>query len=119
MKRPALWLVAVAVAVAVVTVLLLATSPGAEPVRLDRSGVAVQLDKAGTGSVNAQVEVPAQTVSLYATMPRMGHLTPEIAATQEKPGLFRATGELFSMAGLWELAVRADGRVVTFEITVK
>ncbi|WP_433260585.1 hypothetical protein ACQPZF_24515 [Actinosynnema sp. CS-041913] len=117
MKRPVLWVIAVAVAV--VAVLSLTTSPDAEPVRLSHSGVTVQLDKAGTGSVTARVEVSAQAVSLFATMPAMGHLTPEIIATPEEPGSFRASGELFPMTGRWELSVRADSRVVTFDITVK
>ncbi len=120
MRRPVLWAIAVAVAI-VVAVLLFTTSPGAEPVRLSRSGVTVQFDKAGTGRVSARIEVPAQVtaVSLFATMPQMGHLTPQISATREEPGLFRATGELFSMPGRWELTVQVDGAAVTFEILVK
>ncbi|MCE7003775.1 FixH family protein [Kibdelosporangium philippinense] len=113
-------LVAALSVIAVMGVLLI-TLPGAKPVRLVRADLTVQLDKASTGTVVAQVETPPEVaaVSMFATMPQMGHLTGEITAIREKPGLFRATGELFSMAGRWELGVRADGRVVTFEIPVK
>ncbi|RSM90748.1 hypothetical protein DMH04_04660 [Kibdelosporangium aridum] len=119
MKRPVVLMIAVGVVV--VAVLLLTILPRARPVRLVRSGLTVQLDKASTGTVAAQIEAPPDVtaVSLFATMPQMGHMTGEITATREGPGLFRGTGELFSMAGLWELSVRADGRVVTFEVTVK
>ncbi|MFC0104786.1 FixH family protein [Kibdelosporangium aridum] len=118
MKRP---LVLAAAGVVAIALLLLTVLPSAEPVRLTSSDVTVQLDKATTGTVVAQVETPpgVAAVSVFATMPRMGHLTGEITAVREKPGLFKATGELFSMPGLWELSVRADVRVVTFEITVK
>jgi hypothetical protein len=117
MKRPIIAVAAVAVLVALSFTLL----PGADPLRLSRSGVTVSLDKASTGAVAAEVEVPAAVVavSLSATMPQMGHMTPETVAKQQQPGRFRATGELFPMAGLWELTVRADREAVTFEITVE
>jgi hypothetical protein len=119
-KRPVVAVLAVVVAVVVVVALSLVSAPDAGPVRLDRDGTTVLLDKAGTGTVAAQVEVPADVaaVSLYAAMPRMGHLTPEVVAERERPGRFRATGELFPMAGRWELTVRADDETVTFDITV-
>lgn len=119
MKRPIVAVVAVVVVVAV-GALLFALLPGADPLRLSRSGVTVVLDKASTGAVAAEVEVPADvaSVSLSATMAQMGHMTPETIAEQEQPGRFRVTGELFPMAGSWELTVRAGREVVTFEITV-
>lgn len=119
MRRPLL--VALAAAVVAAALLLVFTlSPDAEPVRLSRSEVTVRLDEARTGSISVLVEVPARVraVSLFTTMPQMGHVTPQITARQEKPGLFRTTGELFPMAGPWELTVRADDAVVTFTITV-
>jgi hypothetical protein len=118
MKRPIIAVVAVAVVAA--AAVLFTLLPGADPLRLSRSGVTVSLDRASTGAVAAEVEVPADVaaVSLSATMPQMGHMTPETVAEQQQPGRFRATGELFPMAGLWELTVRADREVVTFEITV-
>lgn len=119
MKRPII--AVVAVAVVAVGALLFTLLPGTEdPLRLSRSRVTVLLDKASTGTIAVEVEVPAHVtaVSLSATMPQMGHMTPETVAKQEQPGRFGATGELFPMAGLWELTVRADREVVTFEITV-
>ena len=119
MKRPIVLVIALAVVAAVVV--LLSALTGAEPVRLNRDGITVQLDRAGTGTVTAQVEVPPEVtaVAMHATMPQMGHLTPEVVAIRETPGVFRATGELFAMAGRWELTVRADDTAVAFEITVK
>lgn len=109
-------LVLLAVAVAVAAFLLWPSS-AAEPVRLSGSGVTVRLDTASTGTVRVRVDVPRRTtaVSLFATMPRMGHLTPEIKATPEKPGTFAAEGRLFSMPGVWELTVRVDDADVTFD----
>jgi hypothetical protein len=120
MRRPLLFALAAAAVVAAL-LLVFALSPGAEPVRLSRSDVTVQLDEPRTGSISVLVEVPARvsSVSLFAVMPQMGHVTPQITATQENPGLFRTTSELFPMTGLWELTVRADDAVVTFNITVK
>ncbi|ALG10880.1 hypothetical protein [Kibdelosporangium phytohabitans] len=119
MKRPIL--LVIAVGVVAIGALLSTMLPGASAVDVSRSGITVRLDKAVTGTVVARVQTPAQVtaVSLFATMPQMGHLTGEITAVKEKPGLFRAEGELFSMSGPWELGVRADGQVVTFEITVR
>jgi hypothetical protein len=116
MKRPIIAIVAVVV----VVIGALVFTSGADPLRLSRSGVTVSLDKANTGTIAAEVEVPdgVAAVSLSATMPQMGHMTPEIVAKQEQPGRFRVTGELFPMAGMWELTVRADREVVTFELTV-
>lgn len=120
MKRPVLAILAVVVAVVAVGALLFVSAPDAGPLRLNQADTTVLLDKASTGTVAAQVEVPADVaaVSLFATMPRMGHMTPEVVAEQEQPGRFRVTGELFPMAGRWELTVRADDEIVTFDITV-
>jgi hypothetical protein len=116
MKRP---VIAIA-AVVVVAIGVLASMSGPDPLRLSRSGVTVVLDKASTGTIAAEVEVAdgVVAVSLSATMPQMGHMTPEIVAKQEQPGRFLVTDELFPMAGLWELTVRAGREVVTFQLTV-
>lgn len=120
MRRPVLLAVAAVLAVVAVAALALLSTRDAAPIRLGQGDVTVRLDKAGTGTVAAQVEVPADVaaVSLYATMPRMGHMTPEVVAAREQPGRFRATGELFSMTGRWVLTVRVDDEIVTFDITV-
>lgn len=75
--------------------------------------VRLSLDAAATGSRVAQINVldrdgrpvVADSVILAPTMGGMGHSLPELVATPEAPGHYRATGELFSMGGLWELAV--------------
>ena len=119
MKRPVLLVIAAGLIAALAFALPNLTR--AEPGSLSRSDVTVRLAEATTGTVAVEVEVPAEVaaVSLFATMPHMGHTTAEITATRVRPGLFRADGELFSMPGSWELHVRADARLVTFEITVK
>lgn len=113
-------LLVIAAGVLVALAFVLLTPSRAEPVELSRDGVTVRLAGATTGVVAAEVEVPHEVtaVSLFATMPQMGHLTAEITAARDGPGLFRADGVLFSMPGRWELHVRADARVVTLEITV-
>ncbi|MEU4762449.1 FixH family protein [Actinosynnema sp. NPDC023794] len=120
MRRSVLLALAVVMAVVAVAALAFTSSPDAAPVRLGQDGVTVLLDQVGTGTVAAQVEVAVDVaaVSLYATMPRMGHMTPEVVAERERPGRFRATGEFFSMTGPWVLTVRADDEIVTFDITV-
>lgn len=51
----------------------------------------------------------ADEVVVSATMPQMGHATPEEAAQRLEPGHFRAVGDLFPMSGVWEVAVRVRG----------
>ncbi|GAA3845236.1 hypothetical protein GCM10022243_09450 [Saccharothrix violaceirubra] len=82
--------------------------------------VTVRLTDTRTGGIDVSVRVPARTseVTLFATMPGMGHMTPAIIAERKTPGVFRATGELFSMTGEWVLTVEVDGEPVTFDITV-
>lgn len=121
MRRPAVWALAVIVTVvAVLSVVLLTTTSGSEPVALSRSGVTVRLDRAAIGRVDAVIEAPESTnaVSVFATMPQMGHVMPPIVATKDGPGRYRASGELFSMRGRWELSVQVDGVTVTFEVVV-
>ncbi|MCP2359001.1 hypothetical protein HD597_006021 [Nonomuraea thailandensis] len=51
----------------------------------------------------------ADAVVVMATMPQMGHVTPEEAARRLAPGRFRADGDLFTMDGVWEVSVRVSG----------
>ncbi|GAA2209102.1 hypothetical protein GCM10009850_045600 [Nonomuraea monospora] len=51
----------------------------------------------------------ADAVVVTATMPQMGHVTPEAAARRLAPGRFRADGDLFTMDGVWEVSVRVSG----------
>ncbi|WP_329429395.1 FixH family protein [Streptosporangium sp. NBC_01495] len=96
-------------------------TPG--PVELAGTGaryaIGVALDRARPGPVEIKITAttakepvtPAAVaeVSVFAVMPHMGHITAEIPARRERPGRFVARGELFTMAGVWEIAVRVDG----------
>ncbi|TMR17485.1 hypothetical protein ETD86_23435 [Nonomuraea turkmeniaca] len=93
---------------------ILGGGTGTGPVELSARGahyaVTVALEPS-TGPVEARVEVdpaPAE-VSLFAVMPHMGHTTPEIVAAPDGPGRYVARGELFTMTGAWEIAVRVRG----------
>lgn len=95
---------------------------GPEPEQFAAAGVkyavTVRFDRLGTGVVGADVVVrglpqdkaPAgDTVSLFAVMPSMGHVMPEVPARREGPNRFAARGELFTMPGIWRLTVRVRG----------
>ena len=102
---------------------------GPEPEQFAAAGVkyavTVRFDRLGTGVVDADVVVrgPSQdvrgqpqdkasaggTVSLFAVMPSMGHVMPEVPARREGPNRFAARGELFAMPGIWRLTVRVRG----------
>jgi hypothetical protein len=93
----------------------------------ERHVVRVTIEPPRTGRIRATVDLtdrdgrPAtpREVVLEAVMPRMGHLSSELPTAREKPGRFRATGELFPMVGVWELTVRIDGgELVTVSVTV-
>jgi hypothetical protein len=89
--------------------------------------VTVTLDGPRTGVVDVEVAVTArdggaitvEAVRLSATMPRMGHVTPEVVAHRTAPGRFRAHGELFVMAGVWQLGVQITGPAGTELVTVE
>lgn len=100
-----------------------------DPLQLTRAGTAytvtVVLDRASTGPVDVRIDTAdsVAAVSLSPAMTGMGHLNPEVVAQQEKPGQFTARGELFTMAGHWELAVRVRGpagvEVITVDVPVR
>jgi hypothetical protein len=89
--------------------------------------VTVALDPPSSGVVDVDVAVTArdgaattvEAVRLSAAMPRMGHVTPEIVADRVAPGRFRAHGELFVMAGVWQLGVQITGLAGTEVVTVE
>ncbi|MEV4018942.1 hypothetical protein AB0J35_51510 [Nonomuraea angiospora] len=97
---------------------------GPGPVELSARGthhaVVVALDP-GTGPAEERVEIepasPAE-VSLFAVMPHTGHTTPEIPARRDGAGRYVAHGELFTMAGVWEIGVRVQGASGTEVIKV-
>ncbi|MEU9831296.1 hypothetical protein AB0D67_07095 [Streptosporangium sp. NPDC048047] len=67
-------------------------------VTADRNTIDVRLDRG-----------EADTVTVAAVMPAMGHAMPEVTARKTAPGHFVAEGDLFSMGGGWELSVRLAG----------
>jgi len=77
-----------------------------------RYAVTVLIPKPTTGRVAAEIRVTTgdpHTVAVSTVMTGMGHATPEIVADQRQPGRFQAEGELFPMAGVWEVSVRLTG----------
>jgi hypothetical protein len=105
--------------------------PHHEPARFTgtspRYAATVTLDRPSSGVVDVDVAVTArngaaiavEAVRLSATMPQMGHVTPEIVADRVAPGRFRAHGELFAMAAVWQLAVQITGPAGTEVVTVE
>ncbi|MCF6476387.1 hypothetical protein FAF44_49820 [Nonomuraea sp. MG754425] len=76
-----------------------------------RYAVTLTIDDNGTADVVVD-RGGAQEVVVSATMPQMGHSTPEERARRLAPGRFRAAeaaGGLFPMGGVWEVSVRVRG----------
>jgi len=130
MRRAVLLIAApVAVAVAAGWLFWSARSP-ADPERFTGVGshysAEITLDNARPGVVEADVLVTGlkdrprsvEAIWLSAVMPEMGHATPEVPAQQRETGRFQARGELFTMPGVWELAIRVQGTGGTELITV-
>ncbi|SDJ05550.1 hypothetical protein [Nonomuraea jiangxiensis] len=75
-----------------------------------RHAVTVRLEPR-PGLLEARLEIHPATpaeVSVFAVMPHMGHTTPELAARGDGPGRYVARGELFTMAGAWEIGIRVE-----------
>ncbi|HEX4813905.1 MAG TPA: FixH family protein [Nonomuraea sp.] len=109
-------LIAVALVAAATVIFIVGRGLGAEPLRVSSTGaryaVTVLVDRPTTGRVTVEVQVTsgdADSVSLSAVMPDMGHATPEVPARERQPGRFAAEGELFPMTGAWELSIRLNG----------
>jgi hypothetical protein len=51
----------------------------------------------------------AETVTLAAVMPNMGHALPPVGTVQEGLGRFVATEDVFVMDGVWELSISLSG----------
>ena len=60
----------------------------------------------------------ADTVTLAAVMPDMGHALPPVGTVAAGPGRFVATGDVFVMDGVWELSISLSGDQGTEVITV-
>lgn len=89
--------------------------------------ITIVLDRATTGVVAVDIGVVRRTgadvavdeAAVSAAMPAMGHLSPELPASPAGPDRFVARGELFTMAGAWELTVRLRAATQTEVITVE
>ncbi|MBB6552347.1 hypothetical protein [Nonomuraea rubra] len=82
------------------------------PVSAQGAGTRYAVTLTIDGSDTADIVVDrgeAEAVVVTATMPQMGHITPEATARRLAPGRFRAAGELFTMDGVWEVSVRVSG----------
>ncbi|GGT40953.1 FixH family protein [Nonomuraea spiralis] len=111
---------------AALALFLYARGSGPAPLTLTSVGtryaVTVSIPRPTTGRVAAEVRVTSgdpHTVTLSTVMPGMGHATPEITADQRQPGRYAAEGELFPMAGVWELSVRLSGAAGEEVLVVK
>ena len=51
----------------------------------------------------------AETITLAAAMPAMGHALPPVGTVQDGPGRFVATEDVFTMDGAWELSISLSG----------
>lgn len=85
-----------------------------EPTVIGRQEILVEI-RDGDGRPAA-----AEEVMLVPVMAEMGHSLPALRGEAEAPGRWRASGELFSMAGEWEVDVgfRAGGRAETARFSV-
>jgi hypothetical protein len=96
-----------------------------------RYSVTVVLDRAAPGQVSVQVTVltaqrtPAdvEAVTVSAAMPGMGHATSPLAARRGADGRYLARGELFAMAGVWQLGIDVRGasgaEFITVDVAVR
>jgi YtkA-like len=79
--------------------------------------VQLDLDGASLGNRTATIEitdsdrnpVDAEHVVVSALMSEMDMTGPSVVAEEIEPGRFEAKGELFTMLGEWNLAVRVEG----------
>ncbi|MCK2215545.1 FixH family protein [Actinomadura sp. ATCC 31491] len=113
MKRA---LIALALVAAAAVVFVVGRGMTAEPLRASVAGAryaaTVVIDRPTTGRVTVEVEVTsgeADTAAVSTVMTGMGHATPELPARRTGPGRFAAEGELFPMAGTWEVSIRLGG----------
>ncbi|TMR91904.1 hypothetical protein [Nonomuraea basaltis] len=51
----------------------------------------------------------AETVTLAAVMPSMGHALPPVGTVRADPGRFVAIQDVFTMDGVWELSITLSG----------
>lgn len=91
---------------AVVLVVANLRDPESLPVAGDRYAVTVLL----ADPVEVRVtKGDADTVTLAAAMPEMGHALPQVTTREVEPGRFVAQGRPFDMDGGWELTITLTG----------
>jgi hypothetical protein len=131
----AVLIVALAAGVAGLVVFRASTSGQGGGVTLGGAGgrysVTVVLDRATPGEVSVQITVqtaqrtPADVdaVSVSAAMPGMGHATSPLVARRGADGRYLARGELFAMAGVWQLGIDVRGasgaEFITVDVAVR
>ncbi|MEU6741994.1 hypothetical protein [Streptosporangium sandarakinum] len=94
---------------AVVAAFAVARASGGDPVTTAGARYAVTVT-ADRNTIDVRLDRgEADTVTVAAVMPAMGHAMPEVTARKTAPGHFVAEGDLFSMGGGWELSVRLTG----------
>ncbi|GAA4091375.1 hypothetical protein [Nonomuraea soli] len=115
MKRLLGVLALVAVAVAVFVL-----GRGDDPVSVAVTGASYAVRVEIGGEVEVRVTSGrADTVTIAASMPSMGHAAPEVSARLAGAGRFVAGGEMLSMAGLWQLSIRLTGPAGEETLTVQ
>ncbi|WP_433432371.1 hypothetical protein [Nonomuraea sp. CA-141351] len=93
----------------VVAAFVVARTSGADPVTTTGTRYAVTVT-AERNTIDVQLDKgEADTVTVAAVMPTMGHAMPEITARKTAAGHFVAEGDLFDMNGAWELSIRLAG----------
>ncbi|WP_189246352.1 hypothetical protein [Streptosporangium pseudovulgare] len=93
----------------IVAAFVVARSSGGDPVTTAGTRYAVTVT-ADRNTIDVRLgRGEADTVTVAAVMPAMGHAMPEVTARKTDPGHFVAEGDLFSMGGGWELSVRLTG----------
>ncbi|GII81001.1 hypothetical protein Sru01_59830 [Sphaerisporangium rufum] len=98
-----------ALVAAAVAAFAVARASGADPVTAAGTRYTVTVT-AARDTIDVRVDRgAADTVTIAAVMPAMGHAMPEVTARKAAPGHFVAEGGLFSMDGGWELSVRLTG----------
>jgi hypothetical protein len=110
-----------AVAAAAVTLFVLGRTAASEPITIRSTGAHYAVTVLIDGRT-AEVRLDrgdADTVTLSAVMPHMGHAMPEVTTREREPGRFQAEGEVFTMTGAWELSVRLAGAAAEEVLTVK
>ncbi|MEV0033925.1 hypothetical protein [Nocardia sp. NPDC050793] len=105
MKYPSLCLLLVGASVAAISC---GSGDSPEPVQAAGAQYTVTVRAADPIEVRV-VSGTAETVTLAAVMPAMGHAVPPMGTERTGPDRFVATGNLLTMDGEWELSISLSG----------